>query len=286
MSFDNIAVQQVSRAAAGIMEPWIDSLYRSASCSSSSCVCSSTGTTRHTVRFTPGTSRISAIESLNRIVIHRTAGYVIRIAGDVGGRRREVALTRPDVDPKYRNHCVECSPSHVDQSTMGAYLIPLEPILLDRPQPLDPHTGVGLALNGVVFAAPAPLRAILVACTLAPFDDRGGHVNPKAGDQYHAVTDCARSIEVEHSQASAIGFSMDDFAPYRRLDAKRRESNDLDACRGHVSSGLGYHYHANAVGQNQITGCFKAQQGRVLEGEHDTRLPTPATRPPPRDLLR
>lgn len=131
-----------------------------------------------------------------------------------------LAAARPDVDPKYRNYCVECSPSHVDPSEKRTYLIPLEPAVLDTQQQGGPHTGVGLSLNGVMFDAPAPLHAILGAHTLAPFDDCGGHVNPHAGYHYHAVTDCAKAIEPDHGHASLIGVAMDGFALYRRLDAK------------------------------------------------------------------
>ncbi len=92
-----------------------------------------------------------------------------------------LAAARPDVDPKYQNYCVECSPGFVEDTTAQSYLIPVQPKASRTPERIAPHGGVGIALNGVKLDASAPLHAILGAHTLAPFDDCGGHVNPHAG---------------------------------------------------------------------------------------------------------
>lgn len=176
-----------------------------------------------------------------------------------------LAAARPDVDPKYKNYCVQCLPSYVDAATETTYLIPAQPRLLDAPQRLNPRSGVGLAFNGIRFDAPAPVDAILGAHTLAPFDDCGGHVNPHAGYHYHAVTGCAPTPSAAASQhAPWIGYAMDGFKLFTRLNSDGSTPGNLDVCGGHSVADVGYHYHANEPGKNQILSCFKAEQGCVL----------------------
>lgn len=193
-----------------------------------------------------------------------------------------LAAARPDVDPKYKNYCVQCLPSYLDAATESTYLIPAEPKLLATPQPLNPRSGAGLAFNGIRFDAPAPVAAILGAHTLAPFDDCGGHVNPHAGYHYHAVTGCAPAASDSASQhAPWIGYAMDGFKLFGHLNSDGSTPSDLDACGGHQIAGIGYHYHVNEPGKNQIIGCFKAEQGCALDDgkqscEMDRRPPPPA----------
>lgn len=99
------------------------------------------------------------------------------------------AAARPDVDPAYQNNCVQCLPEYMPDDASMTYVIPLVPVMSDRPQPTR-VSGSGVAYNGIRFDAPAPLDAILSAYTIAPFDDCGGHVNTHVGYHYHAVTDC------------------------------------------------------------------------------------------------
>ncbi|MDP5140836.1 MAG: hypothetical protein NWP83_10270, partial [Spirosomaceae bacterium] len=63
----------------------------------------------------------------------------------------------------------------------------------------------GLAFNGVVFDAPAPVDRILGAYTLAPFDDAGGHINLAAGYHYHAATGASTKIAQKDGHAAMIG---------------------------------------------------------------------------------
>lgn len=177
-----------------------------------------------------------------------------------------MAAARPDVAEEYQNYCVECLPSYAENKPI-TYLIPAHPIYQDKGQRIDPHSGIGIAFNGVKFDAPAPVEAILGAHTLAPFDDCGGHVNTHVGYHYHAVTGCTKEVETISEHAPAIGYAMDGFMIYSRLNADGAEASELDSCRGHVNEGIGYHYHANAPGKNQIIGCFQAEQGCAVEGE-------------------
>ena len=193
------------------------------------------------------------------------------------------AAARPDVAEEYNNYCVECSPAfYSDFKT--EYLIPINPVYLgngmpmgnrpprgERPPPRDgdgpPRGGgglpLGLALNGVRFDPPAPLDAILDAHTLAPLDDCGGHVNPHEGYHYHAANGCTTEAERKEKHSPLIGYALDGFGIYARLDADGKEPENLDGCGGHNDDKIGYHYHAGKPGDNQIIGCLNGATGSV-----------------------
>ncbi|MGL4236370.1 YHYH protein [Tabrizicola sp.] len=186
---------------------------------------------------------------------------------------------RPNVDPAYQNHCVECQTSYMEQEAVLTYVIPMQPVDLDRPERPGPFVGIGLAFNGIKYDAPAPVDRILGAYTLAPFDDCGGHVNPHAGYHYHAVTGCSPEIAVIEDHAPTIGIAMDGYPLFAQLDPDGTEPSDLDECRGHVTEGIGYHYHVADAGANQTIGCFKAEYGCSLDDPSQTCDAT--KRPPP-----
>ncbi len=181
------------------------------------------------------------------------------------------AAARPDVDPEYDNHCVECQISYLDEGISQTYVIPLTPSPASQIAPRVDHAGVGVAFSGVRLDAAAPLEAILAAHTLAPFDDCGGHVNPHVGYHMHAVTDedCLDAVETQEGHAAMIGLAMDGYPIYQRVDADGQEPDDLDACRGHSVSGIGYHYHVNTPGSNAIIGCHKGETGCALGSSTD-----------------
>lgn len=152
---------------------------------------------------------------------------------------------------------------------------------MDKPERVNPHSGVGLALNGVKLEAPAPVHAILGAYTIAPFDDCGGHVNPHVGYHYHAVTDCTNKIALAQEHAPLLGYAMDGFMLFGRKNTDGSIPQDLDSCGGHEVAGIGYHYHANDPGKNQILGCFKAEPGCALDNERKSCENNRPQRPPP-----
>ncbi|MEM9030912.1 MAG: YHYH protein [Pseudomonadota bacterium] len=176
------------------------------------------------------------------------------------------AAARPDVDPKYRNHCVECQTSYMKSGATMTYVIPLRPVPVAKPEPRVGRIGVGISFNGAKLEAPAPVDAILRAHTLAPFDDCGGHVNLHVGYHIHAVTDCLKQIKSTAAHAPLIGIAMDGYPLYARLDADGKKPAGLDRCRGHATDGLGYHYHVAHPGENAILGCHKGETGCVFEG--------------------
>ncbi len=197
------------------------------------------------------------------------------------------AAARPDVDPAYRNYCVECLPEYLPEDATITYLIPVEPVAARRPTPIR-MIGAGIAFNGVRLDGPAPVDAILAAHTIAPFDDCGGHVNPHVGYHYHAVTDCLSGVattledaapEAVAAHGGQIGLAMDGQAILAHLMADGAEPAGLDACLGHAADGLPYHYHAGAAGSNQIIGCLAAEPGCIaVDGEIACNIPPP---PPP-----
>lgn len=164
---------------------------------------------------------------------------------------------RPDVDPALQNHCVQCLPEYLEEDASYTYLIPKTPVMANVPQ--DIGGNIGLAFNGVEFAAPAPVEAILGAYTLAPFDDCGGHINTAAGYHYHGVTtvQCLTRLVQDDGHAGMIGYAMDGFAMHDMLGADGLEPDDLDECRGHTDDLRGYHYHVSGPGENMILGCWR-----------------------------
>jgi hypothetical protein len=146
------------------------------------------------------------------------------------------------------------------------YRIPVTPVRLSTPDQFGggPGQSRGLALNGIVFEAPAPTDVILDAYTLAPFDDAGGHINLNVGYHYHAATGVSTSIDQEDGHSPMIGYAMDGYAMFARLDDEGNEPTDLDECRGHVDDVRGYHYHVADPGTNSFIDCFRG--ARVASG--------------------
>ncbi len=185
------------------------------------------------------------------------------------------AAARPDVAPEYQNHCVQCLPEYMPDDTSITYVIPLEPVLSDRPNRTN-QSGSGIAFNGGRLDGPAPVDAILGAYTIAAFDDCGGHVNPNVGYHYHAVTDCLEANQKTSGPMSAdeiaaaglgpqIGIAMDGFQIFARLMADGSEPTGLDACNGRMTEdGQSYYYHAGEAGSNAILGCLAAEVGCTL----------------------
>ncbi|WPR70996.1 YHYH protein [Flavobacterium sp. NG2] len=163
----------------------------------------------------------------------------------------------PNVGAQYKNFCVECLPSYV-ANLSHTYYIPVTPKAASSPiafgtGPMSSGPSVrGLAFNGVVFDAPAPTSVILAAYTLAPFDDAGGHINLAAGYHYHAATGLTTKKTQTDGHAAMIGYALDGYGIYERLDTAGNESTDLDASRGHTDTSRGYHYHVDAAGKNNF----------------------------------
>ena len=167
---------------------------------------------------------------------------------------------RPDVDPKYHNHCVECLPSYVKEITQ-TYLIPTTPVRSETTNTFGRGRrglkACGIAFNGIRYDGPAPTHAILGAHTLAPFDDAGGHINLHAGYHYHAATGASKEIIQDDGHAPMIGYALDGYGLYAHLDVIGQTATGLDDCRGHYDETRGYHYHVDAAGANNFINCLR-----------------------------
>ena len=139
-----------------------------------------------------------------------------------------LAAAKPDVEEEYQNYCVECLPEYFkDQIT--TFVVPVNPVYQKSTTRLR-YGGLGFAFNGVKFDPPAPTQAILAAHTIAPLDDHGGHVNPRGGYHYHAVTGSTKEIAQEDNHSPQIGYAIDGFAIFALLDKEGKEPTDLDEC--------------------------------------------------------
>tara|TARA_R110002096_G_scaffold159976_2_gene325971 strand:+ start:4416 stop:5411 length:996 start_codon:yes stop_codon:yes gene_type:complete len=186
--------------------------------------------------------------------------------GDVNVTDTQVACeaaARPNVDPQYQNHCVECAIEYYGGGVSQTFLIPVTPV----PMATSGNIGgddLGVTLDGVVLAPPAPVQAILGAYTIAAFDDCGGHVNPVEGYHYHGATGCTEVVRQDDGHAALMGYTLDGYALHGMLNEDGSEPTDLDGCRGHTDDVRGYHYHAASAGENMFIGCFRGEQGMVL----------------------
>jgi hypothetical protein len=171
------------------------------------------------------------------------------------------AAARPDVDPAYKNYCVQCLPSYFP-GIKKTYYIPVKPVKASSTTAImGMGSIVGIAFNGINFDPPAPTQAILGAYTLAPFDDAGGHVNGATGYHYHATTGKSTKIKQTDGHAAMIGYAMDGYGLFENLDESGKESTDIDASRGHYDATRGYHYHVAPTGTNSFINSFRGLPG-------------------------
>lgn len=171
---------------------------------------------------------------------------------------------KPNVEPEFQQHCVECQVEYVDANKTITYTIPLKPVTAKQPSETR-SSGSGVAFDGVRLDGPAPVADILGNYTLAPFDDCGGHVNLHVGYHYHAATDCLDTAAAFTDHGKAVGLAMDGHLILARILNDGSTASDLDQCGGHTTAALGYHYHAGEQGSNQILGCLVAEYGCVSE---------------------
>lgn len=180
---------------------------------------------------------------------------------------------QPNVAAEFQNQCVSGSMDWVNGGVSTTYLIPTTLVPLSTPDAIN--SDVGVSLNGIPLAAPAPVSNILGAYTIAAFDDCGGHINPVAGYHYHGSVGCTESGVQSDGHAALLGYAMDGYGIYGMLDAAGAEPAVLDECRGETDDVRGYHYHSASAGENMFIGCFKGDRVATATNE-------PPGGPPPR----
>ena len=171
------------------------------------------------------------------------------------------AAAVPNVPLALNNYCVEGKMSYVGGGLSRTLLIPVSPVPLSSGTGSVGQGGVGVALNGIVMDAPAPVANIKAAYTIAALDVHGGHVNPHTGYHYHAATGSSHEVASTDGHAPLIGYALDGYGIYALKDTASADATGMDTCRGHSDSTRGYHYHAASAGSNMHIGCFKGQQG-------------------------
>ena len=171
-----------------------------------------------------------------------------------------------NIEDKYTNMCAQCLPEWV--SAQVSYLIPITPVKQSEPVTLSDgptleQAGVeygpsvrGLAFNGVRFDHPADIDIILAGYQIAPVDDAGGHVNNSLGYHYHGDTGMTTRIAQSDDHSAMIGYALDGFGLYAKLDDEGNEAAELDECRGHTDEIRGYHYHVLSLESNEFLDCF------------------------------
>ena len=168
------------------------------------------------------------------------------------------AAARPDVDPSLQNHCVQGELAWLEdgEPVTTEVLIPTTPVAAE--ESASASAILGVTLDGVRIDASAPVEAILSAYTIAAFDDCGGHFNPVEGYHLHGAVGCSEVGEAADGETAQFGYALDGYAvhsPFEEGDAP----DDLDACNGHATDELGYHYHANPASENLVIACFVGQ---------------------------
>ena len=173
------------------------------------------------------------------------------------------AAARPDVDPSLQNHCVQGKVAWLEngEPITSEVLIPTTPVAADEAS--SAQAILGVTLDGVRIDASAPVDAILGAYTIAAFDDCGGHFNPVEGYHLHGAVGCSEVGDVVDGDTAQFGYALDGYAVHSPFE-EGEAPDDLDACNGHTTDALGYHYHANPAAENLVIACMV---GQTVESE-------------------
>ncbi len=165
------------------------------------------------------------------------------------------------------NFCLECNLEFIDGGVERTMLIPVTPVFEGAADANFGNDNIGIALNGVLLGPPAPLELIVSSLTLGVFDDCGGHANPHEGYHYHAANGCSEIGGQSDGHSAMIGYALDGYGVFARLDEEGNEPTGLDQCGGVTDDIRGYHYHASVPGANQIIGCFMGAKGYDDNGD-------------------
>lgn len=157
--------------------------------------------------------------------------------------------------PAEDNTCIAVTLNSTVEMTV---LLPIDPIVADRPANLGTVAKIGLGIDGVPIFADAP--TIEQTGHMPSLDTCGGHVDPGGWYHWHAVsTDIETVFEHEHVDADChleqepgalFGYAFDGLPIYGSQESNGDLPSDLDACNGHVGAtsdhaGKTYHYHAS-----------------------------------------
>ncbi|WP_371154656.1 YHYH protein [Jannaschia sp. 2305UL9-9] len=176
----------------------------------------------------------------------KTLGYDFT-DGSGGINQGSPTGARPEAD----HACI--SATETDDVRITA-LIPVEPIKAEAATTLGTVNKVGIALDGVPIFSDAP--TVAMTGHLPALDLCGGHVDPGGWFHWHATAtdidtvyeaqgvDAACTARVQ-SAGALFAYAFDGYPIYGSAEPDGGQVTGLDACNGHDSEDLGYHYHAS-----------------------------------------
>ncbi|NBS55110.1 YHYH protein [bacterium] len=131
-----------------------------------------------------------------------------------------------------------------DYSGQNSWRLPLQPVPASSPAMIRGRFlrgAIALAANGVPIFNPQNNRGE-IALEIGELDEWGGHCG-RADDYHYHVAPLHLQEKVGSGQPVAV--ALDGYPVYGLTDPDGSSPKDLDACHGHETQELGYHYHAS-----------------------------------------
>lgn len=163
----------------------------------------------------------------------------------------DIAVAEPVDD----HACINVSE---DEDVEITALIPLNPVLAERPSRLGVVNKVGMALTGTPIFSDAP--SIQRTGHMPALDTCGGHVDPGGWYHWHAnsndiktvfsANNVTASCTLPQNASVLFGYAFDGFPIYGSLEANGAKPEKLDDCGGHAGLSADgtsvYHYHTSS----------------------------------------
>ena len=160
-----------------------------------------------------------------------------------------------------------------DYSGQNSWRLPLQPVPSSSPAMIRGRFlrgAIALAANGVPIFNPQNNRGE-IALEIGELDEWGGHCG-RADDYHYHVAPLHLQEKVGSGQPVAV--ALDGYPIYGLNEPDGTNPKNLDACHGHETKELGYHYHASK-GYPYVLGGF---HGEVTERENQVD-PQPRAQP-------
>lgn len=160
-----------------------------------------------------------------------------------------------------------------DYTGANAWRFPLQPVPAASPAMIRGRFlrgAIALAANGVPIFNPQNNRGE-IALEIGELDEWGGHCG-RADDYHYHVAPLHLQEKLGPGQPVAV--ALDGYPVYGLTEPDGSSPQDLDACHGHETAGLGYHYHASKSYPYVLAGFH----GQVTERENQVD-PQPRAQP-------
>ena len=156
--------------------------------------------------------------------------------------------------PEEAHSCIQVSKDETIEITA---LLPLHPVMAERPTSLGVVSKVGIALTGTPIFSDAP--SVAHTGHMPALDTCGGHVDPGGWYHWHAnasdietvfeaaQVDATCSLQQDASQM--FGYAFDGYPIFGSRERSGAMPENLDDCGGHIGAMpngiVGYHYHTS-----------------------------------------